>query len=242
MNAAEGPTWSEFTGDLATTLYELPSGAKLVIGSSGNRYAQFAMEDGELYADISGDDVVDEEWRMSESDHEALRAAGWAAPDQSAPNWHRAVFPRQADAELLAERVVDALHGRLRITSPSDLTPDGWVDGEGLDNSGLDVTGLGLGPGKIDKSNATIAVYWYLLDRDGHPPTTSTPTRIDTGWVVSARSGAPPEPSGRPEGAGTAEFYVADDHTVEPRPHNVPASTFQMDFEKRYRERNGLTS
>ncbi|MBC6460774.1 TY-Chap domain-containing protein [Actinomadura sp. HBU206391] len=230
MDVAGEPDWAEFSGNLAVVLDELPPGAKLILSDDGGRYAQFAAEGDVLNAEISSDEFLAESWRMSETDHEAMVVAGWSTPNDDYPNWYMIIKdPGSEDCALLAEKVVAALQAVLRVTGPAKLTPDGWVDGLGVNNGRLDVTGLGLGPGTITKNQARVMVHWYILDR-GFSDTTEglKASRINGGWRLSR------------DEAGALEFYASDDHIVEHRLPDMPAAEFQTAFEQRYRERNRL--
>lgn len=216
MDTTKGPDWAEFTRNLGTILFELERRAKLVLHAEGNRFAQFAAEEDpvypelvdKLYAGLVSDEFIDEPWRMSPADHQSLAAADWTPPDPGHPDWSTSIHcPAPDDCALLADKVATALRTALRVTRPAELVPDGWMDGRHPNDSHVDVTALGLGPGKISESNALSLVHWYILDQKlGQSSQGLQADRIDGGWVMYFPQGTPAP--GRPDDFGTRDFYV----------------------------------
>ncbi|WP_433663004.1 DUF6301 family protein [Nocardia sp. CA-128927] len=140
--------WDAFTKTLAIYLSELPSGTKLIVEAVGNKYAQFAQYDTELYAEISGNEFLEEP--MTAESEQALIDSGWHAPIKHVEqrgNWYRTISGPSSIEEFtaLAHATTIGLRDALQIHTTDDLTAYGWIDGPGE----LDLTGLKAAVGAI---------------------------------------------------------------------------------------------
>ncbi|MEV0251172.1 hypothetical protein AB0H76_31585 [Nocardia sp. NPDC050712] len=123
--------WTTYAAALALTLTRMPADGCLIIGASGNRFAQFTLMADVVHAEIVDDAVLAEEYRLSWDDKARLVADGWAPPTENSwPNWHRDVaWPARYRAfEDLSRQAVTALHEILKVTAPSELVVQSWVN------------------------------------------------------------------------------------------------------------------
>ncbi|WP_106403787.1 TY-Chap domain-containing protein [Actinocorallia populi] len=226
---SEDAEWDVFTAHLAAFLSGLPAGAKLVLRAGDHGFAQFAAEVSRLDAEVASNAFLKEPWRMSADDERWLAADGWELDEEPLENWRRSVDRTPEGYSLAAEKVVGALRTALRVPGPGSIAPDGWVDHRGVGNVQLDLTGLGLGMGQVPESNARAAMHAYMVQH-GLPRTSGEfqGVRAEWGWAFTRERDA-------------EEFCVSHDHCVERRPEHVPSGEFREGFERRYRERNGLS-
>ncbi|WP_338773259.1 DUF6301 family protein [Nocardia vulneris] len=133
--------WGTFTEVMTDILSNLPSEAKLIIESAGNKYIQFAMFDTEILAEVVSNAFLDE--KITAESEQILADAGWHAPVKHAGqfgNWTRSIprYSQIGEYIALAHSATVAFREALQVRTTWDLTARGWVDGPG----NLDLTPL----------------------------------------------------------------------------------------------------
>ncbi|MBF6547664.1 DUF6301 family protein [Nocardia brasiliensis] len=141
MTEYSSQLWSMFTDAMAVVLSTLPSEAKLIIESFGNKYVQFAVSDTKVLAEVVSNAFLDE--KISDESEQILADAGWHPPVEHAGqpgNWTRSI-PRHSqigEYVALTQAATVAFREVLQVRTTWDLTARGWVDGPG----NLDLTPL----------------------------------------------------------------------------------------------------
>ncbi|WP_330178789.1 hypothetical protein OHB26_19920 [Nocardia sp. NBC_01503] len=123
--------WLSFSAALALTLARMPTNGCLILTAPGNRFAQFTMVPEGLWAEVADDSALTDSYHILPDERDQLTADGWNPPSEGgSPNWNRQLgWPtRYPDYETLAERVVAALHHVLKVTQPTELSIDSWVN------------------------------------------------------------------------------------------------------------------
>ncbi|MEV6770052.1 DUF6301 family protein [Nocardia sp. NPDC051030] len=136
--------WELFTDSLAAFLDGYRAeGTKLIISAPGNRYAQFAFDDGGLYAELAAAEFIEDDYRYGPQVEAALIADGWMWPEPDR-NWSRQLSKpvNTFGYNELAGIVVFGLQA-LGIETPDELLADAWIDGSA---DTVDLSGLGIPP------------------------------------------------------------------------------------------------
>ncbi|WP_067835971.1 TY-Chap domain-containing protein [Nocardia lijiangensis] len=137
------PDWPSLSAALALTLARMPGDGCLILSATGNRFAQFVMGSEGLWAEIVDDSALVGGYRISPDDAVWLSSHGWSPPSEAgSPNWHRRVpWPAHYNEyEAIADQVVEVLCEVLRISAPTELTVESWVN---FSNDKFDVSALG---------------------------------------------------------------------------------------------------
>ncbi|SUA44979.1 Uncharacterised protein [Nocardia africana] len=144
-------TWNDFAARLALTLRHWREGEWMTLVAPEGGYAQFTItDDGEVYGEISSNNSLDEDHRMTPAAEAAMRQLGWLEPDQmfGSMNWFWELPTSATDDQYrsLAYATVSALRDVLGITDPQQLslTAESHFVGEVADVSAMGIK-LGVG-------------------------------------------------------------------------------------------------
>lgn len=126
--------WSEFADRLADYLTGMTDADDhLVMSSPGSDgegvtpYAQFCVAGpGALRAEISGNPVLREAYRLDVADQTSMIGNGWAPPDEVTGCQNYSLMVPLGHAHELAAAVIDALSGVFAVSHPSLLTAHAW--------------------------------------------------------------------------------------------------------------------
>jgi hypothetical protein len=83
--------WAVSFGRLLARLIDLPTHCVVVTQRPNQRYVQVMLGDGRAHLEASGNEFLEGDFRLGETEHEHLHALGFDAPDEGAPdsvpNW-----------------------------------------------------------------------------------------------------------------------------------------------------------
>jgi hypothetical protein len=241
--------WEQFAEGLARHLAELPSGAVVKIVESDEsaevpRYAQFLQSDDKLFAEVVGDEWLDEDLGAGTAGGRLLADAGWHQPDEdhSGNWWHDSAWPiDSAGYRQLASMVVTGLRDAFRISDLSAFHYEAWNGNAGNRKLDLPLLGLPAGvtmtvPEPMPQEDAIARVRQFILDSDidtsRYPVDGLRADRISIGWMVYVPT-APGEIA-----IGRALFYIADDGVLEQSSSSVAPSLYIAEFEQRFQRRH----
>ncbi|MFE3025991.1 DUF6630 family protein [Nocardia tengchongensis] len=117
--------WAEFTTNLAGVLHRCPVDSILIL-NAGERFMDFSPG-----VSSSGNDLCVQVCdNITEAGRQFLHDNGWRAPDANDFNWCGEYRnPSTADYHGIAEAAVEVLREVFAVTSPTEIHPDGWLDG-----------------------------------------------------------------------------------------------------------------
>jgi len=167
--------WSEFADRLADYLMGMAdSDDHLVVSSPGSDgegvtpYAQFCVAGpGALRAEISGNPVLREAYRLDAADQTLMIGNGWALPEEVTGCRNFSLMVPLGQAHELAAATVEALSGVFAVSHPSLLTAHAW----GPAAAQVEALGLvlqGEEPGDVADvgTDAELARDWAMIPKD----------------------------------------------------------------------------